>query len=361
MKTKLKKMTIALASLLTLVSGLPSVSADTNVQKVIDESYVQPDYVLGYSLDALQVEQTLGLLNYDSEKDRKEWKTMTPSVYSSIMNVANDDSLELYSSVKIQKLGNKETLEVNIVTPQNITKVSADMYRNAAITLGVEHAKITVASPVQVTGESALAGIYYSLEKSGAKVPQENKELAQEELTTLAKINEENAGKDNYHADKLNVALTDIKAAIANAKNKNQDLTKEDVQKIVEETLKNYQLDGAMTNNQITLIVNFGVKLSKSKVINSKNFTKTLTDLKDNIIEKAGDTFDNINLNFDANGLLKDSGNFFTNLWDGIVSFFRNLWTPFSDFFTNLFHTIIDFILSLIQAVIDFFKGFIGG
>ena len=148
MKTKLKKMTIALASLLTLVSGLPSVSADTNVQKVIDESYVQPDYVLGYSLDALQVEQTLGLLNYDSEKDKKEWKTMTPSVYSSIMNVANDDSLELYSSVKIQKLGNKETLEVNIVTPQNITKVSADMYRNAAITLGVEHAKITVASPV---------------------------------------------------------------------------------------------------------------------------------------------------------------------------------------------------------------------
>ena len=235
------------------------------------------------------------------------------------------------------------------------------MYRNAAITLGVEHAKITVASPVQVTGESALAGIYYSLEKSGAKVPQENKELAQEELTTLAKINEENAGKDNYHADKLNVALTDIKAAIANAKNKNQDLTKEDVQKIVEETLKNYQLDGAMTNNQITLIVNFGDKLSKSKVINSKNITKTLTDLKNNIIEKAGDTFDNINLNFDANGLLKDSGNFFTNLWDGIVSFFRNLWTPFSDFFTNLFHTIIDFILSLIQAVIDFFKGFIGG
>ena len=63
MKTKLKKMTIALASLLTLVSGLPSVSADTNVQKVIDESYVQPDYVLGYSLDAIQVEQTLGLLN----------------------------------------------------------------------------------------------------------------------------------------------------------------------------------------------------------------------------------------------------------------------------------------------------------
>ena len=54
-----------------------------------------------------QIEQTLSLLNYDSSKDKEEWKTMTPEVYSSIMNVANDDSLELYSSVKIQKLGKK--------------------------------------------------------------------------------------------------------------------------------------------------------------------------------------------------------------------------------------------------------------
>ena len=56
------------------------------------------------------------------------------------------------------------------------------MYRNAAVTLGVEHAKITVAAPIPVTGESALAGIYYSLEANGAKVPQANKDLAQEEL-----------------------------------------------------------------------------------------------------------------------------------------------------------------------------------
>lgn len=39
------------------------------------------------------------------------------------------------------------------------------MYRNAAVTLGIEHASIQVASPIPVTGESALAGIYYSLEK----------------------------------------------------------------------------------------------------------------------------------------------------------------------------------------------------
>ena len=331
---KFKKIAMLAATAFAVFSAVPHVSADTNVQKVIDETYVKPDYVLGYSLDQSQIEQTLNLLNYDSEKDKKEWKTMTPDVYSSIMNVANDDSLELYSSVKIQKLGKTKPLEVNIVTPQNITKVTADMYRNAAATLGLEHAQITVASPVQVTGESALAGIYYSLEKNGAKVSQESKNLAQEELTTLAGINEENAGKKNFDADKLNVALTDIKTAVANAKNNKKDLSKDDIQKIVEETLKNYKLDGAMSSKQINLIVNFAVNISKSSVVSNKNFTKTLTDLKDSIVDKAGDTFNNINLNFDANAILKDSGNFFTNVWNAIAGFFVGIWNAIVKFFS---------------------------
>ncbi|MFS9025774.1 DUF1002 domain-containing protein [Streptococcus sp. OMI870] len=333
---KLRKIALFVASTVALFSGTPHVSADSNVQKVIDETYVKPDYVLGYSLDQMQIEQTLNLLNYDNSKDKEEWKTMTPEVYSSIMNVANDDSLELYSSVKIQKLGKNKPLEVNIVTPQNITKVTADMYRNAAVTLGLEHAQITVASPIQVTGESALAGIYYSLEKNGAKVSQESKDLAQEELTTLAGINEENAGKKNFDADKLNVALTDIKTAVANAKQNNQDLSKDDIRKIVEETLKNYKLDTTVTGNQINLIVNFAVNLSKSSVISSKNFTKTLTDLKNSIVDKAGDTFNNININFDTDAILKDSGNFFTNLWNAIAGFFGAIWDMIVKFFSSL-------------------------
>lgn len=333
---KLRKIALFVASTVALFSGIPHVSADSNVQKVIDETYVKPDYVLGYSLDQMQIEQTLNLLNYDSSKDKEEWKTMTPEVYSSIMNVANDDSLELYSSVKIQKLVKNKPLEVNIVTPQNITKVTADMYRNAAVTLGLEHAQITVASPIQVTGESALAGIYYSLEKNGAKVSQESKDLAQEELTTLAGINEENAGKKNFDADKLNVALTDIKTAVANAKQNNQDLSKDDIRKIVEETLKNYKLDTTVTGDQINLIVNFAVNLSKSSVISSKSFTKTLTDLKNSIVDKAGDTFNNININFDTDSILKDSGNFFTNVWNAIAGFFGAIWDMIVKFFSSL-------------------------
>ena len=312
---KFKKTLLTAGTFLATLFTVSTAMADTNVQKVIDETYVQPEYVLGYSLDDSQKEQTLQLLGYNASSDSKPLKTMTPDVYSKIMNVANDPSLQLYSSVKIKKLGNKKPLQVKIVTPQNITKVTEDMYRNAAVTLGVQHAEITVAAPIPVTGESALAGIYYSLEENGASVPQENKDLAQEELAALSNINAEN----------LNVALTDIKTAVANAKKNNSNLTEADVRKIVEETLKNYGLSSSVTADQINLIINFAVNLSNSGVITNSDFTKTLTDLKNSIVSKAGDTFNNINLNFDANGLLEDGGNFFSNIWNAIVNFFKGL------------------------------------
>ena len=320
MKFKKTLMACALAALSIITVN--SVQASSNsVQDVIDETYVQPDYVLGYSLSDGQRSQTLALLGYDSSKDTSV-KTITTSAYANIMNVADDSSLQLYSSVKIQKLGSSETLTVNIVTPENITKVTEDMYRNAAVTLGIEHATITVASPIAVTGESALAGIYYSLEENGADVSDESKELAQEELEALSTINSENQGTDGYDADKLNVALTDIKSAVADA---GDGVSKEDVRKIVEETLDNYELKDVLSSDQITLIVNFAFNLSKSSIIDSSSFKSTLASLKDSIVSNASSTFKGINLNFDATDALESSKGFLANIWQAIVNFFKNL------------------------------------
>ena len=319
---KLKKLFVAGMAFLTLVTTFASAAqADTSsdVQKVIDESYVQPDYVMGYSLSEEERNQTLNLLSYDSSKDTNV-KTLTTTAYANIMNVADDSSLQLYSSVKIAKLGAKETLSVEIVTPQNITKITPDMYRNAATTLGIEHAKITVAAPIPVTGESALAGIYYSLEQNGAKVSDESKELAQEELKTLSQINDENSGKSNYDADKLNVAMTDIKTAVADKGNK---LTDDQAKTIVQRTINNYNLN--LSDTQINLLVNFALNLSKSSIIDIASFISILSSIKASIVSKAGDTFSGINLNFDANQTLENSKNIFAQIWQDIVDFFTGL------------------------------------
>ena len=319
-----KKLFLTSAAVLWAVTAMNSAHAATDVQKVIDETYVQPEYVLGSSLSENQKNQTLKKLGYNASTDTKELKTMTPDVYSKIMNVANDSSLQLFSSAKIQKLGNKSPLEVKIETPENITKVTQDMYRNAAVTLGVEHAKITVAAPIPVTGESALAGIYYSLEANGAKVPQANKDLAQEELKALSDINAENKDKNGFDANKLNVALADIKSGLAKAKESKGILTEEDVRKIVEDTLKNYKLDQVITGNQVNIIINFALNLSKSDILSNADFTKTLNDLKQSIVSQAGDSFKNINLNFDTDKALEDGGNFLSSLWQAIVNFFKS-------------------------------------
>ena len=321
---RLKKLIMGVGlALMAFSFATKAQAATSSVQEVIDESYVQPDYVLGYSLSNSQRSETLSLLGYDSSKDTSV-KTLTTSAYASIMDVADDSSLQLYSSVKIKKLGSSKGLSVSIVTPENITKVTEDMYRNAAVTLGIEHAEITVASPIQVTGESALAGIYYSLEQNGASVSTESKELAQEELNALSDINAENQNKEGYDADKLNVAMTDIKSAVADG---GSSLSESDIRKIVEDTLSNYGLKDSMTSNQITVIVNFAVNLSKSSVIKNSNFKSTLTSLKNSIVSKAKSTFSGINLNFDANSAIESGKGFFANLWQQIVNFFTNLFS----------------------------------
>lgn len=303
----------------SLMVGVGSVHASSsNVQDVIDESYVQPDYVLGYSLSSDQQAETLSLLNYNSATDT-DIKTLTTSAYAEIMDVADDSSLQLYSSVKIQKLGSSKTLTVMIATPENITKVTEDMYRNAAITLGIEHAEITVASPIAVTGESALAGIYYSLEENGAEVSDESKELAQEELEALSTINDENSSTDGYDADKLNVALTDIKTAVAEG---GSDMTEDDVKTIVNDTLDNYNLKDVLSSSQITLIVNFAYNLSNSSVIDNSSFTSTLAELKSSIVSNARDTFSGIDLNFDAASAINSGKGILASIWQAIVSFF---------------------------------------
>ncbi|MGT2947842.1 DUF1002 domain-containing protein [Streptococcus devriesei] len=321
----LRKLLTCGALFVISLMSLTLVAADSSssVQKVIDETYVQPDYVMGYSLSEEQRSQTLNLLGYNADTDTNV-KTLDTSSYAKIMNVADDSSLQLYSSVKIQKLGDKETLDVKIVTPQNITKVTQDMYRNAAVTLGIEHAKITVAAPIAVTGESALAGIYYSLEENGASVSEESKNLAQEELGALSDINEQNQGKKGYDANKLNVALTDIKSAVADA---GDSLTKDQVQKIVEDTLDNYGLKSSMTENQITLIVNFAFNLSKSKVIHNDGFKSTLNSLKDSIVAKAKSTFKGFDLNFDANKAIESGKGFFARIWQWLVDTFNGLFS----------------------------------
>ena len=255
---------------LALLASTPTVFADATIQKVIDQKYSQPDYVIGSSLDEFQVEQPLSLLMYNEEKE-KEWKTMNPSAYTSFTIDENGDH---FSSVKLQKQAKKAPFSVHIVTTQNITEVTADMHRNALTTLGLEHADITIASPTEASGLSALAAVSYSLEQNGRTISDENKTLAQEELSMLATIYKESGRKKDFHEDKLNVAVIDLKIAALTGSDEDKKLEKKDYQKLVTKILKNYQLEDALTDEQTKQLVDFASKLSNSQLSSDKNVVK---------------------------------------------------------------------------------------
>ena len=83
MKPVRKFIGIFIASWFALLASSSTVFANSTIQKVIDQKYSQPDYVIGSSLDEFQVEQTISLLMYNEEID-KEWKTMDPSAIQAL-------------------------------------------------------------------------------------------------------------------------------------------------------------------------------------------------------------------------------------------------------------------------------------
>lgn len=303
MKPFRKFIGILIVSWLALLASSSTVFANTTIQKVIDQKYSQADYVIGSSLDEFEAEQTLGLLMYNEEKE-KEWKTMNPSAYTSFTIDENGDH---YSSVKLQKQAQKAPVSVHIVTPQNITEVTADMHRNALTTLGLEHADITIASPTEASGLSAIAAVSYSLEQNGSTISDENKTLAQEELSLLASIYKESARKKAFHEDKLNVAVIDLKIAALTGSNQVKKLEKKDYQKLVTKILETYQLGSAITDEQTKQLVDFASKLSSSHLSSDKNLVKSLKALKQDIIEKAGDSFNTIDTKLNTETLLKET------------------------------------------------------
>ena len=104
------------------------------------------------------------------------------------------------------------------------------MYANALLTAGIQDAVVEVASPVKVSGHSALVGIYKAYDAGeGAGLNKERTEVANEELnlaTDLAK----NAGIDQ---DKVSELLTEIKQEIANQ----NPASKEEIAQIINDKL----------------------------------------------------------------------------------------------------------------------------
>lgn len=167
-KQNLKKITVS--SLLIagmIVSANKIVKADINTDTV-NELWGKPTLVYGGGLSDEQVKLVNNYLNVKNTNNVVR-EIVEGSDVDKYLNTSGVSTSSLYSSVLVQKKNDGSGIKVNIINDKNITKVTKLQYESAAITAGAKDLEITVTSPIKVTGESALTGVYKAMEVNGEK------------------------------------------------------------------------------------------------------------------------------------------------------------------------------------------------
>lgn len=238
----------------------------------------------------------------------------------------------IYSSSVIEPKSFGKGVDVEIVTPDNITKVTEEQYTNSAISAGIQNAKIRVASTVEpTTGDGALTGIVKAYAEEGNDLNEEDVRNANQEMSDLANISEENKGNDNYSDGAMNNAVAEMKEQVADEKQKNGDVSEDKVRSIVDDVLKEKELDGIINENQKNTIYNIIVNVANSNTLQAdpKAFKKQLGDYKNQLEKKHGDLIDKAkdkakDLNTEENR------NLLQKIWDAIVGVFQWLYNLIS-------------------------------
>jgi len=269
----------------------------------INELLGVPVVVYGGNLSDGQKEEVRRLLEVNSD-DVNELVVTGEDIAHYIDGNPNSN---MYSSVKITHKDKGHGIVVNIITADNITQVTSEMYSNALLTAGVENALIEVASPVQVTGHSALTGIYKAYDAGGADLDKGRMEVANEELSVTTELSE----KEGLNQEKVTELMTEIKKAIAD-----QDpATREDIEQIIQEQLNNLEINLSEDDRQ--LLIDLFEKM-RDLDIDFDKVKEQLEDITATITEKLSD----LNLDLDE-GFWDKVKRFFNDLIDSIASLFK--------------------------------------
>src|SRR5699024_4123336 len=285
---------------ITLALGLAvQLPAKTHAVLEIDE----PIVVYGANLSANQKDEVKRILEVDSQI-MKELEVDGQDIANYI---DGDPNSNMYSSVKITPKEAGHGIAVNIITSENITKVTSEMYKNALLTAGVENALIEVGSPIAVTGGSALSGIYKAYDDAGAELDKDRMEVASDELDVTTEL----AEKEGMTDEKVTELMTEIKKTIAEKK----PATREDVEEIVTEQLQKLEINLSEQDRQ--LLIDLFEKMRDLNIDFGK-VKEQLEDIKSTIKDKLGD----IELDLDEGFWEKVKG-FFNRMIDKIAGLFK--------------------------------------
>lgn len=340
---------IILASL-TLSLGVGTFQAATTAhatssdsETVINERWGKPTFVAGAGLNQQQLNETMNVLGINPDSVKTEQATGADLV--KYLGYGSGDDSVMLSSVVVNREDPGKGINVKILTPENITQITADQYKNPLVTAGISDATVKVASVVKVTGESALTGVYKAFESNGEQVDPARAQLAQTELDTTNEVsqsivnsaNENKQQQDLSASDKekadeaykaqLNQTLVDIKKDLAELKEKQGELaTKEDVQNIVNEALEKNNLSQYISQEDINKLVSLAEQYQTTDGVLDKESIEQLDKISSDFKDTVNSLSDQLGKFGDSlKGTIEDNQGFFANLWQSIKDFFGNL------------------------------------
>ncbi|MGG3924537.1 DUF1002 domain-containing protein [Metabacillus fastidiosus] len=202
------------------------------------------------------------------------------------------------SAITIEKKGSGLEVKTN-----NINWVTDEMYLNALMTAGVKDATIYVTAPFEVSGTAALTGLLKAYEITSDKaIPEEVKQVANEELVTTAKLGDK-VGEENASA-----LMAKIKDEIAQ---NGVPETDADLRALIEKCAKDLNI--TLTEEQLNSLIDLFNKM--------KDINIDWNQVGDQL-DKAKDKISNFLNSEEGQSFLQQVKEFFIALWNAIISFF---------------------------------------
>ncbi|SER69197.1 DUF1002 domain-containing protein [Salipaludibacillus aurantiacus] len=190
------------------------------------------------------------------------------------------------------------------VETNKINWVSEGMYANALITAGVKDADIYVTAPFEVSGTGALTGLIKAYEASTDEViPEEQKQVANEELVKTAELGEE------YGVEQATELMARIKEAISE-----EDVeTEEDLRSLIQRVAN--ELGMTLTDEELNGLVSLFERM-KNLNIDWDQVQNQISHIRDNI----GDFLNSE----EGQGLIQSILDFFNSLIDTLRGWFSS-------------------------------------
>ncbi len=301
-----------------LFSAVATIVVGQNNRVLADDE--TPVVTLGTSLTDSQKDGTLKILTAPLNGGNYQTITVTGSDLVRYLNPSGDNfttSSGVWSSAMIQKTSSGSGINVKILDyngKNNITTITANQYKNAALTAGITDANIYVTSAIPIDGSGALAGVYAAYAKNGNALNQKQVNAAQDEMNTLSGITQDNKDKKGYSDAQLNNAVAGAKNEMAK---QGQNISDSQIRDIVNNQININHLGNTINNNQKNQIVNLLIEIRDSGALKSSSFKGQASKLSSQIENSAKNIFNKFNT--------PENRSWLQQLWDSIMNFFSHM------------------------------------